>query len=100
MYSKYTTADIEDVDIDEDGPPEHLLSNIAPSTEHSPMAEGVETPTEVSQQDLCDTESTLTSAASSLHVRFEGASNCQEIQYLRELNERQRYIVMFHRDWL
>ena len=25
--SKYTKADIEDVDIDEDGPPEHLWSN-------------------------------------------------------------------------
>ena len=26
---------IEDVDVDEDGPPEHLWSNIAPSTEES-----------------------------------------------------------------
>ena len=50
--SKYTKADIEDVDIDEDGPPEHLWSNIAPSTEESraqSMAEGVEQLTEVSQ---------------------------------------------------
>ena len=106
--SKYTKADIEDVDVDEDGPPEHLWSNIAPSTEESraqSMAEGVEQLTEVSQQDLRDNQAILTSGASALHVRFEGASNCQEIpadqyrRYLRELNEQQRSIVMFHRDW-
>ena len=106
--SMYTKADIEDVDVDQDGPPEHLWSNIAPSTEESraqSMAEGVETLTEVSQQDLRDNQAILTSGASALHVRFEGASNCQEIpadqyrQYLRELNEQQRSIVMFHRDW-
>ena len=106
--SKYTKADIEDVDVDQDGPPEHLWSNIAPSTEESraqSMAEGVEQLTEVSQQDLRDNQAILSSGASALHVRFEGASNCQEIpadqyrQYLRELNEQQRSIVMFHRNW-
>ena len=108
VYAKYTKADIEDVDIDEDGPPEHLWSNIAPSTEESraqSMAEGVEQLTEVSQQDLRDNEAILTLAASALHVRFEGASNFQEIpvdqyrQYLRKLSEQQRSIVMFHRHW-
>ena len=65
--------------------------------EHSPW------PKVLSQQDLRDNQAILTSAASTLHVRFEGASNCQEIpadqyrQYLRELNEQQRSIVMFHR---
>ena len=106
--SKYTKADIEDVDVDQDGPPEHLWSNIAPSTEESraqSMAKGVEQLTELSQQDLCDNQAILTSGASALHVRFEGASNCQEIpadqyrQYLREQNEQQRSIVMFRRDW-
>ena len=101
--SKYTKADI-----DECGPLEHMWSNIAPSTEEAraqSMAEGVETQTEVSQQDLRDNESILTSAASALHVRFESASNCQEIpadqyrQYLRELNEQQKSIIMFHRNW-
>ena len=74
MYAK---ADIEDVDVDQDGPPE---SNIAPSTEESraqSMAEGVEQLTEVSQQDLCDNQAILTSGASALHVRFEGVSNFQ-----------------------
>ena len=31
--SKYSQAVVDDVDIDEDGPPEHLWNYIAPSTE-------------------------------------------------------------------
>ena len=90
------------------GPPEHLWDNIAPSTEESRMhsiTEGSEQLTEVSQQDLQDNERILTSATSNLHVRFESAANQQEIppnqyrQYIRELNDQQRAIVMFHRNW-
>ena len=54
---KYTKADVENVDIDENGPPEHVWSQIAPSTEESraqSLAEGSELLTEVSQQDLQD----------------------------------------------
>ena len=51
--TKYTKAEIDDIQVDEDGPPEHLWNSIAPSTEegrmHS-MAEGSEQLTEVSQQ--------------------------------------------------
>ena len=87
---------------------EHLWSNIAPSTEENRLhsiAEGCEQLTEISQQDLHDNENILTSTSTNLHVRFEGAANQQEIppdqyrQYLRELNDQQRSIVMFHRDW-
>ena len=101
--SKYTKADIDDIQVDEDGPPEHLWNSIAPSTEESrmqSMAEG----TEVSQQDLRDNESILTSGPN-LHVRYESAANQLEIppdqyrEYMRGLNEQQRSIVMFHRDW-
>ena len=104
--SKYTKEDIDDVDVDENGPPEHLWNSIAPSTEehrlHS-IAEGSEQLTEVSQQDLQDNQSIL--SQSSLHVRFESSANKQEIppeqyrQYIRDLNDEQRSIVMFHRDW-
>ena len=65
--SKHTKADVEDIDIDEDGPPEHLWDNIALSTEESRMhsiTEGSEQLTEVSQQDLQDNEHILTSATS------------------------------------
>ena len=63
--SKYTKADIKGVHFDDNGPPEHILwSSIAPSTEESraqSMAEGAEQLTELSQQDLRDNESILTS---------------------------------------
>ena len=105
--NKYTKAKIDDIQVDEGGPPEHLWNSIAPSTEESrmqSMAEGSEQLTEVSQQDLRDNESILTSGPN-LHVRFESAANQLEIppdqyrEYMRGLNERQRSIVMFHRDW-
>ena len=57
--SKYTKADIHDIEVDEDGPPEHLWNSIAPSTVESrmqSMAEGSEQLTEISQQDLRDNE--------------------------------------------
>ena len=105
--NKYTKAKIDDIQVDVDGPPEHLWNSIAPSTEESrmqSMAEGSEQLTEVSQQDLRDNESILTSGPN-LHVRFESAANQLEIppdqyrEYMRRLNEHQRSIVMFHRDW-
>ena len=90
--SKYTKADIEDIKVDENGPPEHLWNTIAPSTEESRMqsiAEGSEQLTEVSQQDLQDNENLLTSGPN-LHVWFEGAANQQEIppdQYSEYMHE-------------
>ena len=104
--SKYTQEDIDDVDIDANGPPEHLWNSIAPSTEEHRLhhiAEGSEQLTELSQQDLQDNQNML--SQSSLHIRFESPANKQEIppeqyrQYIRELNGEQRSIVMFHRDW-
>ena len=107
--SKYSQADVDDVDIDEDGPPEHLWNYIAPSTQESrlqSLAEGSELLTEVSQEDLRDNANLITSTTTaSLHVRFESATNRQQIspeqyrQLLRELNAKQREIVMFHRNW-
>ena len=106
--SRYTQDEVDNIDIDADGPPEHLWSHIAPSTEESrarSLAEGSEQITEVSREDLQDNENILTAATANLHVRFESAINQQEIpadqyrQYLRELNDQQRSIVLFHRDW-
>ena len=104
--SKYTKESVDELDVDENGPPEHLWNSIAPSTEehrlHS-IAEGSEQLTEVSQQDLQDNQNIL--SQSSLHVRFESSANRPEMppeqyrQYMRELNDEQRSIVMFHRDW-
>ena len=107
--SKYSQADVDDVDIDENNPPEHLWSQIAPCTEENRsrfLAEGNEPLTEVSQEDLRDNANLMTSTTTaSLHVQFESATNRQEIppdqyrQLLRELNTKQQQIVMFHRNW-
>ena len=107
--SKHSQTDIDDVDIDKDGPPEHLWNYIAPSTEESrsqSLAEGSELLTEVSQEDLRDNANLMISTTTAtLHVWFESATNRQEIspeqyrQLLRELNAKQREIVIFHRNW-
>ena len=107
--SKYSHTSIEDIEVDENGPPEHLWSLIAPSTEASrsqSLAEGSEPLTEVSNEDLQDNANILSSGTTAnLHVRFDSATNQQVIpadQYremLRELNDKQRSIVMFHRNW-
>ena len=90
--STLSLISIEDLEIDEDGPPEHLWDNIVPSTEESNLqsiVEGSEQLTEVSQQDLRDNQNILTSGPN-LHVRFEGAANQQEIppdQYIGNILE-------------
>ena len=69
--AKYSQTDVEDIDFDEDGPPEHLWSQIAPSTEESrsqSLAEGSEPLTEVALQENANI---LTSATSTrVQVRF------------------------------
>ena len=103
---KYSQNSVCDIDIDEDGPPEHLLSQIAPSTEESrtqSMVEGSESLNKVCQEDL--NADLLTPTNSSVHVRFDNAASAQEIpageyrRLVRELNNRQRTMVMFHRNW-
>ena len=53
--NKYTQDEVDNLNIDEDGPHEHLWSHIAPSTEESrarSLAEGSEQITEFSRKDL------------------------------------------------
>jgi hypothetical protein len=109
--AKYSQADIDDVDIDEGGPPEHFWGYINCTLHRREQITVTsrrysESLTEVSQEDLRDNANLMTSTTtSSLHVRFESATNRQEIpadqyrQLLRELNTKQRQIVMFHRNW-
>ena len=102
----FVWSTVDDMDVDENGPPEDLWDSIAPSTEENRLhsiAEGAEQLTELSQQDLQDNQIML--SQSSLHVRFESSANKQEIppeqyrQYIRDLNDKQKSIVLFHRDW-
>ena len=60
--AKYTVEDVDDMDVDENDPPEHLWDSIAPSTEENRLhsiAEGAEQLTELSQQDLQDNQNML-----------------------------------------
>ena len=105
---KYCHDEVDNVNLDENGPPEHLWTQIAPSTEEArqrALAEGSQLLTDVSQEDLRDNHELMTSTTTSLHARFESASNSQEIaadeyrNLLRKLNSKQRDMVMFHRNW-
>ena len=69
--SKYSQANIDDVDMDEYGPPEHLWSYTAPSTEESrsqSLAEGNESLIEVSQEDLRDNANLMTSTTTASYM--------------------------------
>ena len=62
--SKYSQANVDDVDVDESDPPEHLWSHIAPCTEESRsqcLSEGSELLSEVSLEDLRDNANLMTS---------------------------------------
>ena len=95
---KYCLDDVDNVDIDEHGPPEHLWSQIAPSTEEArvqSLAEGSEVLTDMSHEDLRNNADQSAALTTNLHIRFESASNSQEIaadryqNLLRELNDRE-----------
>ena len=85
-----------------------MWSQIAPTTEQAraqSLAEGSELLTDVSQEDLRDNANLLISTTTNLQTRFESAANRHEIatdeyrRLLRELNVKQKAIVMFHRNW-
>ena len=51
--SKYSEADVDNIDIDKNGPPEHLWGNIAPNTENNrshSLQEGGESITEITKE--------------------------------------------------
>ncbi len=104
--AKFSISDVEDIDFDLGGQPEHLWD---PSTEDSRLRsneEGSELLTDVSEQDLVDNSSILgTGSSAAVQGRYENAANKEEIspqeyrQLLRQLNAKQRAIVMYHRNW-
>ena len=80
---KYTLADVNSMQIDENNVPEHVWNQIAPNTEAGQaqsLAEGIEPLTELSEEDLEHNANLFTSAThGSLHLRLESAANKQEI---------------------
>ena len=64
---KYSQANVDDIEVDENSPPEHLWREVAPSTEASrshSLHEGSETLTELSQEDLQDNSDLLNASGS------------------------------------
>ena len=106
---KYSQTDVEDIEVDEDGPPEHAWADIAPNTEEGrscAFEEGEEQLIEVAPEDLQDHANVFDSSVShGLQARFDSAANKEEIpakenrRLLRGLNEKQRNIVMYHHNW-
>ena len=109
--NKYTNEDIENVNVDDDNRPEHAWCQIAPSTEASnaqAAEQGVETLTELAEQDLIDNASLVqgsTTGSGGLSVRYEGAANPAVIppdeyrELMRGLNSKQRAMITYHRHW-
>ena len=110
--SKYTDEDIENMNVDEDSRPEHAWCQIAPSTEASnahAAEQGVETLTELSQQDLVDNANLVqqpsVTNSTGLSIRFQSAANPAVIppdeyrELMRGLNNKQRAMIMYHRHW-
>jgi len=109
--SRYSQADVDHIEVNENGPPEHLWNEIASSAEESrshSLQVGSETLTELSQEDLqanLDILNESGSGPTGLSMRFEGSSNKQEIpadeyrRLLRQLNAKQKDIVMYHCSW-
>jgi hypothetical protein len=65
---KYSKSDIDGIRLDENSPTEHAWNQIAPGTEASraqSLAEGSETLTALTEQDITDSASLFTSTANS-----------------------------------
>jgi len=101
--SRYSQADVDDIEVDENGPPEHLWNEIAPSAEESrshSLQEGSETLAELSQEDLQEESG---SGPTGLSMKFEVSAIKREIpaneyrRLLRQLNAKQRDIIVHHR---
>jgi hypothetical protein len=106
----YTVNKVGDLDIDINGPYEHLWDGIAPNTEDQRLShdqQGSELITDVEQEDLVDNEIIMngTTSAGSLALRFESCDNQLEIpandyrNLFRQLNKKQKIIVRYHRQW-
>ena len=97
--SKYSQTDVEDIEVDADGPPEHVWADVAPNTVEGrsrALEEGKEQLTEVAPEDLQDHANVFDSSVPhGLQARFESAANKEEIpageyrQLLRGFNEKQ-----------
>ena len=104
---KFTISNVEDADFDVENHPQHMWDQLAPSTEESRVRsqeEGEESLTNTDQQDLTE-NSRILERGNAVIGRYESAANMKEIppdeyrRMMRELNNNQKAVVMFHRNW-
>ena len=80
---KYNKPDIDGIQLDKNSPPEHAWNQIAPCSEASraqSLAEGSETLTALSEQDITDSANLFTSTTTStLHARFESGEKSHQM---------------------
>ena len=110
--NKYT-ADVDDLmeylqQLNKSGPPQHIWSTIAPTSEQNRLQEeeeGFEQLTNLEEDLQALSTQPPGSIVAQLHARYEAEANKQELpaeQYrvmMRVLNEKQMKIVKFHRCW-
>ena len=115
---KYTAADVENINFDEQNRPQHAWDELAPGAEHDSgrdCEEGNEIVSNLEQEDIDDNAAILNDPTGSdsisgngpaqLANRFESAANKDIIpadeyrSLMRGLNTKQREIVMYHRKW-
>ena len=107
---KYNEVPDNDVEYNENGPPEHLWTGIAPNSEErrlNTLQENEETLTDLNQNDIDDNTALMTNVSSSSRIlqRYDSACNHDLIspdeyrRMMRRLNQKQRQFVMFHRNW-
>ena len=85
---KYCHDEVDNVNLDENDPPEHLWSQIAPSTEEAraqALAEGSQVLTDISQEDLRDNAELMTNTTTNLHARFD------HLRYLLDFRRHQAW---------
>lgn len=108
--SKYTKANVDDIEVDSDSNPQHGWNQLAPCTEANQaqlLQQESEILSELCDQDIRDNAELTNSSprAQAVSVRFDGAAKSPVIppnlyrELLRNLNPKQKEIVMFHRKW-
>ena len=98
---------VEEIDFDSAVRPEHMWDQLATLTEgqHCASQQGDETLTDMSEEDLRHNSHVMDTTSVPVLGRYEKAANSEEIppdeyrQLVRQLNDKQRDIVMFHRQW-
>ena len=114
--NKYNAANVENINLDDVDNPQHGWDQLAPSNEHHRGQDNEEGQEEINDMDQADIDAAAminesdnsrndNNNRNELSHRFEAAARKGEIppeeyrRLMRGLNEKQKQIVMYHRQW-